>query len=100
MDNRDRPNLEPYALEELEVMLHEQDKRYWQELRGMQVSADEVMRSNFRQGPEIPRRPCDSAQLSIATRNLCFTQRQANTHRLALSTGTGWIVWRNDVEIE
>lgn len=56
MNDFDRPTLEPYIDEELEVALHKIDKVYWQELRDMQVSRIQLD-SIFHAQPQPPKRP-------------------------------------------
>jgi hypothetical protein len=59
MDIPDRPPLDPYELEQLELKLHEIDKRWWIELQMMtfSVSRIETTLGSRTAGPLPPKRP-------------------------------------------
>src|SRR5450755_4346271 len=56
MDIPDRPPLNPYVYEQIELKLHEIDKSWWSELETMSVATSSILL--FRpSGPAPPKRP-------------------------------------------
>jgi hypothetical protein len=53
----DKPNLNPFVFEQIEVALHDVDKRWWKELRKFQVPTAVMGMFLGEDGPRPPKRP-------------------------------------------